>query len=165
MPPPRSSARLKAKIEVARRSRAGGDPKSRASRRVVELGSRTLAVLEEQWRSTAYHSDDDLLFGHPTKGTPLETGKLAKRYLTPALARVGIEKPFLPLPRPPTHLAATCRRGRQPSDLRPGKSWSLAGLDLRALHARCPGSSSQEPPRRVRRACSVSSTASREESR
>jgi integrase len=96
MPPPRSSARLKAKIEVARRSRAGGDPKSRASRRVVELGSRTLAVLEEQWRSTAYHSDDDLLFGHPTKGTPLETGKLAKRYLRPALARAGIERPFRP---------------------------------------------------------------------
>ena len=71
-------------------------PKSRASRRVVELGPRTLAVLEEQWRRTAYRGDDDLVFGHPTKGTPLETGKLATRYLKPALARAGIEKPFRP---------------------------------------------------------------------
>jgi integrase len=71
-------------------------PKSRASRRVVELGPRTLAVLEEQWKRTAYRGDNDLVFGHPTKGTPLETGKLAKRHLKPALARAGIEKPFRP---------------------------------------------------------------------
>ena len=71
-------------------------PKSRASRRVVELGPRTLAVLEEQWRRTAYRGDDDLVFGHPTKGTPVDTGRLAKRYLKPALARAGIEKPFRP---------------------------------------------------------------------
>jgi integrase len=71
-------------------------PKSRASRRVVELGPRTLAVLEEQWQRTSYRGDNDLVFGHPTKGTPLETGKLAKRYLKPALSRAGIEKPFRP---------------------------------------------------------------------
>jgi integrase len=71
-------------------------PKSRASRRGLELGSRTLAVLEEQWQRTSYRGDEDLVFGHPTKGTPLETGKLAKRYLKPALARAGIENPFRP---------------------------------------------------------------------
>jgi integrase len=71
-------------------------PKSRASRRVVELGPRTLAVLEEQWQRTSCRGDDDLVFGHPTKGTPLETGMLAKRYLKPALERAGIEKPFRP---------------------------------------------------------------------
>lgn len=89
---------LEAKIEVRETFVRGRftTPKSRASRRVVELGPRTLAVLEEQWQRTAYRSDDDLVFGHPTKGTPLETGKLAKRYLKPALARAGIEKPFRP---------------------------------------------------------------------
>jgi integrase len=89
---------LEAKIEV-RETFVRGEfttPKSRASRRVVELGPRTLAGLEEQWRQTAYHGDDDLVFGHPTKGTPLETGTLAKRYLKPALAWAGIEKPFRP---------------------------------------------------------------------
>jgi len=57
---------------------------------------RTLAVLEEQWRRTEYRGDDDLVFGHPPKGTPVDTSKLAKRYLKPALARAGIEKPFRP---------------------------------------------------------------------
>jgi integrase len=89
---------LEAKIEVREAFVRGRftTPKSRASRRIVELGPRTLAVLEEQWRCTAYRGDNDLVFGHPTKGTPLETGKLAKRYLKPALARAGIEKPFRP---------------------------------------------------------------------
>ena len=89
---------LEAKIEVRETFVRGRftTPKSRASRRVVELGPRTLAVLEEQWQRTSYRGDDDLVFGHPTKGTPLETGKLAKRYLKPALARAGIEKPFRP---------------------------------------------------------------------
>jgi integrase len=87
---------LEAKIEVRETFVRGRftTPKSRASRRVVELGPRTLAVLEEQWQRTSYRGDADLVFGHPTKGTPLETGKLAKRYLRPALARAGIEKPF-----------------------------------------------------------------------
>jgi integrase len=89
---------LEAKIEVRETFVRGRftTPKSRASRRVVELGPRTLAVIEEQWQHTAYRGDDDLVFGHPTKGTPLETGKLAKRYLKPALIRAGIEKPFRP---------------------------------------------------------------------
>jgi len=89
---------LEAKIEVRETFVRGRftTPKSRASRRVVELGPRTLAVLEEQWQRTSYRGDDDLVFGHPTKGTPLETGKLAKRYLRHALARAGIEKPFRP---------------------------------------------------------------------
>jgi integrase len=89
---------LEAKVEVRETYVRGRftTPKSRASRRVVELGRRTLAVLEEQWQRTSYRADDDLVFGHPTKGTPLETGTLAKRYLKPALARAGIEKPFRP---------------------------------------------------------------------
>ena len=89
---------LEATIEVRETFVRGSftTPKSRASRRVVELGPRTLSVLKEQWQRSAYRSDDDLVFGHPTKGTPLETGKLAKRYLKPALARGGIDKPFRP---------------------------------------------------------------------
>src|SRR6266511_2936799 len=89
---------LEAKIEIRETYVRGRftTPKSKASRRVLELGPRTLAVLEEQWRGTAYRADDDLVFAHPTKGTPVETSSLAKRYLKPALARAGIEKPFRP---------------------------------------------------------------------
>jgi integrase len=89
---------LEAKIEV-RETYVRSEfttPKSKASRRVLELGPRTLAVLEEQWSRTAYRADEDLVFCHPTKGTPLETSDLATRYLKPALARAGIEKPFRP---------------------------------------------------------------------
>ncbi len=94
----RSVNLLDGKIEVREAFVRGQftTPKSRASRRVVELGPRTLAVLEEQWRRTAYRSDDDLVFGHPTKGTPVDTSRLAKRYLKPALGRAGIERPFRP---------------------------------------------------------------------
>jgi integrase len=94
----RSVNLLEAKIEVRETFVRGRftTPKSRASRRVVELGPRTLAVLEEQWQRTAYRGDEELVFGHPTKGTPVDTSRLAKRYLKPALARAGIEKPFRP---------------------------------------------------------------------
>ncbi len=94
----RSVNLLEGKIEVRETFVRGRftTPKSKASRRVVELGPRTLGVLEEQWRRTAYRSDDDLVFGHPTKGTPVGTSKLAKRYLKPALEWAGIEKPFRP---------------------------------------------------------------------
>ena len=94
----RSVNLLEAKIEIRETFVRGRftTPKSRASRRVVEFGPRTLAVLEEQWRRSAYRADEDLVFGHPTKGTPVDTSKLAKRYLKPALSRAGIEKPFRP---------------------------------------------------------------------
>jgi integrase len=94
----RSVNLLEAKVEVRETFVRGRftTPKSKASRRVVELGRRTLAVLEEQWQRTVYRADDDLVFCHPTKGTPVDTSKLAKRYLKPALARAGIERPFRP---------------------------------------------------------------------
>jgi len=94
----RSIKLLEAKVEIRETFVRGRftTPKSRASRRVVELGPRTLAVLEEQGRRTAYRGDEDLVFGHPTKGTPVDTSKRANRCLKPALARARIEKPFRP---------------------------------------------------------------------
>jgi len=75
----RSVNLLDGKIEVREAFVRGQftTPKSRASRRVVELGPRTLAVLEEQWRRTEYRGDDDLVFGHPTKGAPVDPSRLA----------------------------------------------------------------------------------------
>jgi integrase len=71
-------------------------PKSRASRRVIELGPRTQAVLEQQWRTSAYNTDDDLVFCHPLLGTPLDASKLSRCYLKPALLRAGITKRLRP---------------------------------------------------------------------
>jgi len=71
-------------------------PKSRASRRVIEIGPRTLEALANLWQETLYRGDDDLVFCHPFTGKPLDPGTISKRYLKPALARAGITKPFRP---------------------------------------------------------------------
>ena len=71
-------------------------PKSHTSRRTIELGSRMVAALEEQWRESEYRTDDSLVFCHPALGTPLDPSKLSRDYLKPALARAKITKPFRP---------------------------------------------------------------------
>ncbi len=71
-------------------------PKSRASRRVIELGPKTRAVLETQWQRTLYRAGEDFVFCHPELGKPLDPSKLARCYLKPALARAGIRKRLRP---------------------------------------------------------------------
>jgi integrase len=71
-------------------------PKSRAGRRLMELGPRTRELLAEHWRETAFQGDGELVFCHAQRGTPLDPSKLARCYLRPALKRAGIEKPFRP---------------------------------------------------------------------
>jgi integrase len=71
-------------------------PKSRASRRLVELGSRTQELLTEHWQTSAHTGDDDLVFGHPDTGGPLDPSRLSRQYLRPALRRAGIDRPFRP---------------------------------------------------------------------
>jgi integrase len=71
-------------------------PKSRASRRMIELGPRTKDLLAEHWRQTPFQGEEELVFSHPEMGTPLDPGKLTRVYLKPALKRAGITKPFRP---------------------------------------------------------------------
>jgi len=71
-------------------------PKSRTSRRTIELGPRTVEALQEQWQASSYRGDDELVFGHPLLGTPLDPSKLSRDYMRPALERAKIEKPFRP---------------------------------------------------------------------
>jgi len=71
-------------------------PKSRSSRRTIEVGPRTLALLESHWRTSAFQGDDELVFCHPERGTPVDPSKLARAYLRPALERAGVDKPFRP---------------------------------------------------------------------
>jgi integrase len=73
-----------------------GSPKSRASRRMIELGPRALGILHEQYETSRYRSDESLVFCHPALGSPLDPSALSRRYLRPALRRAGIEKPFRP---------------------------------------------------------------------
>jgi integrase len=71
-------------------------PKSRTSRRTIELGPQTRQLLAEHWQRSAYQGDDELVFCHPHKGTPLDPARLAREQLKPALARAAITKPFRP---------------------------------------------------------------------
>ena len=71
-------------------------PKSRSGRRLIELGPRTLALLQEHWQRTPSQGDEELVFCHPQLGTPLDPTKLTRFYMRTALKRAGIEKPFRP---------------------------------------------------------------------
>lgn len=71
-------------------------PKSPSSRRLIELGPQTQQLLSKHWQQTAFQGDDELVFAHPHKGTPLDPSKLARCYLRPALHHARIEKPFRP---------------------------------------------------------------------
>jgi integrase len=71
-------------------------PKSRASRRVIELGPCTRTALEGQWQRATFRDDNDLVFCHPQLGKPLDPSRLARSYLKPALKKAAITKPFRP---------------------------------------------------------------------
>lgn len=71
-------------------------PKSRSSKRTIELGPRALEALQEQWADSLYRADESVVFGHPQIGSPLDPSKLTKGYVRPALKRAGIVKPFRP---------------------------------------------------------------------
>lgn len=132
---------LEAKIEVKETFVRGQftTPKSRASRRVVELGPRTLAVLEEQWQRASYRGRRRSRVRASDKGDAARDGQ-ARDPLPQARARARRDRESVPpLPRPATHVTHARRRRGQPANLRPGTSRALAGVDHRALHARGPG--------------------------
>jgi len=68
-----------------------GEPKSRAGRRTVHYGTRTAAVLDEQYQVSLYRSADSLVFCHPQLGTPLDASKLSG-YMRKAIRAAGIER-------------------------------------------------------------------------
>ncbi|MGH2971032.1 MAG: tyrosine-type recombinase/integrase, partial [Gaiellaceae bacterium] len=71
-------------------------PKSRAGRRRIDLGPRTVQLLQDHYAQSRYTADDDHVFHHPLKGTALDPARLAREYLKPALNAAGITKPFRP---------------------------------------------------------------------
>ena len=71
-------------------------PKTRQSRRTLELGPIARAAAEEQYAASAFTDDDDLVFGHPRLGTPLDPARLGRDYMRPALREAGIRESFRP---------------------------------------------------------------------
>jgi integrase len=71
-------------------------PKSRSSHRLIELGPQTRQLLADHWQRTTFQGDDELVFCHPQKGTPLDPSRLAREHLKPALRHAKVTKPFRP---------------------------------------------------------------------
>jgi integrase len=57
-----------------------GTPKSKRSSRGVPLAMRVAGALDELHRGSAYQGDDDLVFGHPHTGNPLDRSQVLKRF-------------------------------------------------------------------------------------
>jgi integrase len=57
-----------------------GTPKSRRSSRSVPMIERVARELGRHHRSSAFQSDEDLVFAHPHTGHPLDASKLRKRF-------------------------------------------------------------------------------------
>ena len=111
-------------------------PKSRASRRTLDLGPRAVDVLTEVFEDSRYRSDDSLVFCHPALGTPLDPSKLAREYMRPVLKRAKVTQAVQAVARPPPHLAHA-RGGRgQPAGVRATQGRALAGqITERYIHA------------------------------
>jgi integrase len=67
------------------RKRAGreaqfGRPKSKRSSRSVPMHDRVGQALERHYQASNYQADDDLVFGHPHTGKPLDSSKALKRF-------------------------------------------------------------------------------------
>jgi hypothetical protein len=51
-----------------------------STRRSVPLAGRLARELDLWSQRTAFNNEDDLMFEHPTKGTPLDGSKVSKRF-------------------------------------------------------------------------------------
>lgn len=111
-------------------------PKSRASRRVIELGPHTQHALEQHWQRTTYRGEEDLVFAHPHLGGPLDPSSLARNYLKPALHKAGITKPFRPFhDLRHTSLTHTAAAGNPAIYVQHRAGHSSAAITERYLHA------------------------------
>jgi integrase len=64
-------------------------PKSQRSSRSVPLADRVSAALDDHHKRALYGGDDDLVFGHPHLGRPLDRSKILKRFKA-AAGRAGV---------------------------------------------------------------------------
>lgn len=69
-------------------------PKSRTSHRTIEMGPVVMAALKARLEETAYGDPEDLVFGHPDLGTPLDPSKLARERMRKMMDAAGIPKSF-----------------------------------------------------------------------
>lgn len=78
------------KIRVRRSYVRGeyGKPKSKRSSRAVPLATRVARELDHHFKRSSYQAEDELVFAHPQRGTPLDRSKVRKRFRS-AIKRAG----------------------------------------------------------------------------
>src|SRR5215212_131325 len=57
-----------------------GPPKSRRATRAVPMADRLAGELDRHYKASSYKADDDLVFGHPQRGTVLDHSALVRRF-------------------------------------------------------------------------------------
>ncbi len=68
-----------------------GTPKSKRSSRSIPLADQVARELELLFQTSAFQSDEDLVFAHPHTGKPLDRAQLLKRFKA-ALKRAGVRE-------------------------------------------------------------------------
>jgi integrase len=84
---------LARKVRVRRNYVRGtfGTPKSKRSSRAVPLADRVARELELLFQASAFNGEEDLVFGHPHTGGPLDRSQVSKRFKS-ALKRAGVRE-------------------------------------------------------------------------
>lgn len=70
-------------------------PKSEAGERTIALGPKLAEELWQHRRRTAFSGDEERVFCHPTKGSPLDHKRYA-RTLNAAMAKAAVKKTMRP---------------------------------------------------------------------
>ncbi len=79
------------RVRRNRARRQYGTPKSKGSSRSVPLADRLGGELDRLHQRSAYQGDEELVFGHPHRGTPLGETTIRDRYRK-ALERAGVRR-------------------------------------------------------------------------
>jgi integrase len=70
----------KIRVMYGMRTKQRRKTKSRTSRRSLPMADRVAGELEALFKGSAYQSDDDLVFGHPHSGQPLDRTSVTRRF-------------------------------------------------------------------------------------
>jgi integrase len=129
-----AARRIRVRNAWVRGEHSGEGKSDLSTRRSVPMMDR-LAVELSKWRlRTVFADDDDLVFGHPELGTPLDRTKVTRRFQA-ACRKPGSRDP---LPRSPAHVRHVARGCRRPAPNAAGVPRAPGhqdDADLRALRA------------------------------
>jgi integrase len=75
-----TAQRIRVRNAYVRREHSGDGKSELSTLRSVPMADRLARALDRWSRRTAYDDEDDLVFAHPQKGTPLDRSKVTKRF-------------------------------------------------------------------------------------